>query len=117
MCALALPVGATATTGIETSTSVRVLLTDKGAVWTPALSKLHPDTDTTYEIKVVNQSAKPSSFKLGYRSTKLLPKGQSQFFYFSFHVIGPVKWAATSGKARSSAGTFHVKLQKSFSGG
>jgi hypothetical protein len=115
--ALALPIGASATTGIETSTSVRVLLTDKGAVWTPALSKLHPDTDTTYEIKVVNQSAKPSTFKLGYRTTKVLPKGQSEFFYFSFHAIGDVKWAAASGKAKTSTGTFHVKLQKSFSGG
>jgi hypothetical protein len=115
--ALALPIGASATTGIETSTSVRVLLTDKGAVWTPALSKLHPDTDTTYEIKVVNRATRPGRFKLGYRSTKLLPKGQSQFFYFSFHVIGPVKWTATNGTVKSSTGTFHVKLQKSFSGG
>jgi hypothetical protein len=115
--ALALPIGASATTGIERSTSVRVLLTDKGAVWTPALSKLHPDTDTTYEIKVVNRSAKPSTFRLGYRSTKLLPTGQSEFFYFSFHAIGDVKWASASGKAKTSTGTFHVKLQKSFSGG
>ena len=115
--ALALPIGASATTGIETSTPVRVVLTNKGAVWTPALSKLHPDTDTTYEIKVVNTSAKPSTFKLGYRTTKVLPKGQSEFFYFSFHVIGDVKWASASGKAKTSTGTFHVKLQKSFSGG
>ena len=116
--ALALPMGASATTGIETSTNVRVLLTDKGAVWTPALSKLHPDTDTTYEIKVVNQSAKPSTFKLGYRSTKLLPKGQSQLFYFSFHAIGDVRWTAATGPSRTTdSGTLHVKLQKSFSGG
>jgi hypothetical protein len=115
--ALALPIGASATTGIETSTPVRILLTNKGAIWTPALSKLHPDTDTTYEIKVVNQSGKPSTFKLGYRSTKLLPKGQSQFFYFSFHAIGDVKWAAATATAKTSTGTFHVKLQKTFSGG
>jgi hypothetical protein len=41
--ALALPIGAAATTGIETSTSVRILLTDEGAVGTPALSKLDGD--------------------------------------------------------------------------
>jgi hypothetical protein len=115
--ALALPVGASATTGIETSTPVRVLLTDKGAVWTPALSKLHPDTDTTYEIKVINKSAKPSTFKLGYRSTKLIARGQSQAFYFSFHAIGDIKWDAATTSAKTASGTFHVKLQKTFSGG
>jgi hypothetical protein len=114
--ALALPVGASATTGIETSTSVRVVLTDKGAVWTPALSKLHPDTDTTYEIKVVNSAAKPGTFKLGYRQTKVLARGDSQFFYFSFHAIGPIKWTAATGKAKPTVGIFHVKLQRSFSG-
>src|ERR1700710_359680 len=80
--ALALPVGAAATTGVETSTPVRVILTDKGAQWTPALSKLHPDTDTTYEIKVINKTAKPGTFKIGYRQTKALRKGASQFFYY-----------------------------------
>jgi hypothetical protein len=114
--ALALPVGASATTGIETSTPVRILLTDKGAVWTPALSKLHPDTNTTYEIKVVNQTAKPSTFKLGYRKTKVLQKGASQFFYYSFHAIGDIKWTAAAGKAKTADGVFHVKLQKTFSG-
>jgi hypothetical protein len=115
--ALALPLGASATTGIETSTSVRILLTDKGAVWTPALSKLHPDTDTTYEIKVVNQTTRPSTFKLGYRQTKVLRKGASQFFYYSFHAIGDIRWTAAAGKAKTDDGVFHVKLQKTFSGG
>jgi hypothetical protein len=115
--ALALPIGASATTGIETSTAVRILLTDKGAVWTPALSKLHPDTDTTYEIKVVNQTTKPSTFKLGYRQTKVLRKGASQFFYYSFHAIGDIRWTAAAGKAKTDDGVFHVKLQKTFSGG
>lgn len=114
--ALALPVGASATTGIETSTPVRVILTDKGAQWTPALSKLHPDTDTTYEIKVINKTTKPSTFKIGYRQTKALPKGGSQFFYFSFHLVGDVKWAQTSGST-NKGGVFHVKIQKTFSGG
>jgi hypothetical protein len=114
--ALALPVGASATTGIETSTPVRVILTDKGAKWTPALTKLHPDTDTTYEIKVINRRSKPSTFKIGYRQTKTLPKGASQFFYYSFHLIGNVPWFVASGSTKASTGTFHVKIQKTFSG-
>jgi hypothetical protein len=115
--ALALPVGASATTGIETSTPVRVILTDKGAQWTPALTKLHPDTDTTYEIKVINKRSKPSTFKIGYRQTKTLRKGASQFFYYSFHLVGDVKWVVAHGAAKTNTGTFHVKLQKTFSGG
>jgi hypothetical protein len=114
---LALPVGASATTGIETSTPVRVILTDKGAVFTPALKKLKPDTDTTYEIKVINRTSKPGSFRIGYRATKRLRKGASQFFYFSFHLIGDVKWSAHSGKKTTRHGVFHVKLQRTFSGG
>ncbi|MEO9174164.1 MAG: hypothetical protein ABI317_01535 [Gaiellales bacterium] len=114
--ALALPVGASATTGIETSTSVRILLTDKGAVWTPALKKLHPDTNTTYEIKVINQTRKPSTFKLGYRKTKVLKKGASQFFYYSFHLVGETTWTAAAGKTKTASGVFHVKVQKTFSG-
>lgn len=115
--ALALPVGASATTGVETSTPVRVILTDKGVQWTPSLSKLHPDTDTTYEIKVINKMTRPSTFKIGYRKTKTLGKGASQFFYFSFHLVGDIKWTAASGKATTKGGVFHVKLQKTFSGG
>jgi hypothetical protein len=117
---LALPVAAGATTGIETSTPVRVILTDKGAVWTPALKKLHPDTDTTYEIKVINRAAKPSTFKIGFRQTKVLPKGASQFFYYSFHLIGNVGWAAAPARTKPASafhGILHVKLQKTFSGG
>jgi hypothetical protein len=117
---LALPVGAGATTGIETSTPVRVILTDKGAVWTPALKKLHPDTDSTYEIKVINRATKPSTFKIGFRRTKLLQKGASQFFYYSFHLIGNVGWTAAPARPKAASafhGTLHVKLQKTFSGG
>jgi hypothetical protein len=115
--ALALPVGASATTGIETSTPVRVILTDNGPVFTPTLAKLHPDTDSTYEIKVINKTSKAGSFRIGYRATKRLAKGASQFFYFSFHLIGNVKWSATSGPKPVKNGVFHVKLQKTFSGG
>ena len=117
--ALALPVSASATTGIETSLPVKVVLTEQGAVWTPALSKLHPDTDTTYEIKVINRSAEAHSFKIGYRETKILPKGGSQFFFYSFHLIGQTTWQAKHGNVQGAGfhGTFQVKLQKAFSGG
>jgi hypothetical protein len=117
--ALAFPIAASATTGIETSLPVRVVLTEKGAIWSPALSRLHPDTDTTFEIKVINRSAEPHSFKIGYRETKILPKGASQFFYYSFHLVGRTAWQAKHGDVRAAGfhGTFRVKLQRSFSGG
>ena len=119
LAALTLPMAASATTGIETSVPVRVVLTDKGAVWTPALTKLHPDTDTTFEIKVVNKTAQAHSFRLGYRETKVLPKGASQFFYYSFHLVGRTAWQVKHGTPRGAgqSGVFNVKLPKSFSGG
>ncbi|MDQ1726730.1 MAG: hypothetical protein QOK14_775 [Frankiaceae bacterium] len=119
LTALTLPGAASATTGIETSVAVRVVLTDKGAVWTPALKKLHPDTDTTFEVKVVNKTAQAHSFRLGYRETKVLPKGASQFFYYSFHVVGRTAWQVRHGTPQGAgqSGVFNVKLPKAFSGG
>jgi hypothetical protein len=119
LVALAIPVAASATTGIETSVPVKVVLTEKGAVWTPPLKKLHPDTDTTFEIKVINKTAQPHSFKIGYRETKLLPKGASQFFFYSFHLVGPTAWLVKHGNVQGAGlkGKFNVKIQKSFSGG
>jgi hypothetical protein len=116
--ALAAPLGASATTGIETTVPVKVVLTEKGTVWTPALSKLHPDTDTTFEIKVVNRSTQPHSFKIGYRETKVLPKGHSQFFYFAFHLIGKTPWQVKHGNVQGAghSGKIDVKMRTSFSG-
>ena len=117
--ALAAPLSSSATTVIETSVPVRVVLTDKGTVWTPALAKLHPDTDTTYEIKVINKTAQAHSFRIGYRETKVLPKGASQFFFYSFHLIGRTAWQVKHGNVQGAghSGTLTVKLQKGFSGG
>jgi hypothetical protein len=117
--ALTVTSAASATTGIERSVPVRVVLTDSGAVWTPAISKLHPDTDTTFEIKVINKTTQPHSFKIGYRETKLLPSNGSQFFYYSFHLIGQTSWQVRHGNVQGSghSGKLTVKLQKSFSGG
>lgn len=119
VAALTLPAAASATTGIETSVAVRVVLTDNGAVWTPALKKLHPDTDTTFEVKVINKTAQAHSFRLGYRETRVLPTGASQFFYYSFHLVGPTAWQVKHGSVHGAghSGVFHVTLQKSFSGG
>jgi hypothetical protein len=118
LVALMVPVSASATTGIETSVPVRVVLTDKGAMWTPPLKKLHPDTDTTFEIRFVNRTSQPHSFKIGYRETKVLPKGASQFFYYSFHLIGPTPWLVKHGDVKGAGvkGRFDVKRQKAFSG-
>jgi hypothetical protein len=116
--ALAMPLGASATTGIETSVPVRVVLTDKGAVWTPALSKLHPDTDTTFEVKVINRAVRPHSFQLGYRETKVLPRNGSELFFYSFHLAGPTRWQVKHGNVQGAghSGKVVVKLRKAFSG-
>jgi hypothetical protein len=117
--ALTLPAAASATTGIETSVAVRVVLTEQGAVWSPALRKLHPDTDTTFEIKVINKTTQAHSFRIGYRETKVLPKGASQFLYYSFHVVGRTPWQVKHGTPQGAgqSGVFNVKLPKAFSGG
>ena len=117
-CALAVPSGAAATTGVETSVRVKVLLTANGAVWTPALSKLHPDTDTTFEIKVTNTAAQAHSFKIGYRETKLLRSGATELVYYTFHLVGPTVWLARHGKVQGSSfhGRFDVKVPTPFAG-
>jgi hypothetical protein len=116
---LALPLAAGATTGIEKSVPVKVVLTPKGVVWTPSLRTLRPDTDTTFELKVINRTSQPHSFRIGYRETKLLPVGESQFMFYSFHLIGKTPWQARHGKVQAPGfkGTIDVKLRKSFSGG
>jgi hypothetical protein len=116
---LSVPAGASATTGIETSVPVRVLLTEKGAVWTPALRKLHPDTDTTFEIKVTNRAAQPHSFRIGYRETRLLRKGASEFLYFTFHLVGPTLWQARHGNVQGAGfhGKLNVHVPHPFTGG
>jgi hypothetical protein len=115
--AVALPGGAAATTGIEVTIPIKVTITDRGVVFTPAVRKLHPDTDTTYQVRVVNRASRTHSFRIGYRATKPLAKGASEDFYFTFHTVGKVRWRAYNAKAPSAMGTFDVKLAKGFSGG
>jgi hypothetical protein len=85
----------------------------------PALEELHPDTDTTFEVKVINKTAQAHGFRLGYRETKVLPKGASQFFYYSFHVVGRTAWQVWHGTPQGAGqrGVFTVTLPEAFSGG
>ena len=54
--ALVLTTTAAATTGIEVTIPIKVAITEKGVVFTPAVHELHPDTDTTYRVRVVNRA-------------------------------------------------------------
>jgi hypothetical protein len=79
--------------------------------------ELHPDTDTTYQVRVVNRTSARRAFRLGYRKTRLLAKGATEDFYFTFHAVGKIGWSAGDRKTPRSSGTFDVKLAKGFSGG
>jgi hypothetical protein len=115
--ALLMPHAAPATTGIEVTIPIKVTITDGGVVFTPAVRKLHPDTDTTYQVRVVNRASRTHSFRIGYRVTRPLAKGASEDFYFTFHTVGKVRWRAGPAKAPTAKGIFDVKLAKGFSGG
>jgi hypothetical protein len=118
MCgALVLAPAAGATTGIEVTVPVKVAITEGGVVFTPAATRLHPDTDTTYQVRVVNRTSARRAFQLGYRKTRLLAKGASEDFYFTFHAVGKIRWSAGDVKTPRASGTFDVKLAKGFSGG
>lgn len=114
---LALPGAAPATTGIEVTVPIKVTLSDSGVVFKPAVGKLHPDTDTTYQVRVVNRSSAKRTFRLGYRSTKPLAHGATEDFYFTFHAVGTISWSAGNLQARGAKGVFDVKLAKTFTGG
>jgi hypothetical protein len=113
---LVMPRSASATTGIEVTIPIKVTITDTGVVFTPALRKLHPDTDTTYQVRVVNTTAKKHAFRIGYRSTKPLAKGAAENFFFTFHTVGKVPWGANNTTAPTAKGTFDVKLSKGIAG-
>jgi hypothetical protein len=111
-----MPHGASATTGIEVTFPVRVTITDVGVVFTPALRKLHPDTDTTYHVRVINKASTKHAFRIGYRTTKPLAKGASEDFFFTFHAVGKVPWRASNTTAPTARGIFDVKLSKGIAG-
>ena len=57
------------------------------------------------------------TFRIGYRKTRTLAKGAAEDFYFTFHVVGKIRWSADDVKAPGASGIFDVKLAKTFSGG
>jgi hypothetical protein len=109
---LALPAGAAATTGTRTEHLVKVTLTDTGAVWSPALAKLRPNTGVTFKFTVVNQASQRHWFKVGKRQTKLLPKGGRAVFFYSFVKPGKLPWL--TGEGNVSAASFHGVFKVTF---
>jgi hypothetical protein len=96
-----------ATTAPDITTDVKVTLTEHGVVFTP---RVHPDTDTTLVVKVVNGSKSRRWFRLGGRKTQLLRQGASELFYYSFHLAGPVKWIAGGTGVKTVAGRLYVRV-------
>jgi hypothetical protein len=111
--AFASPPMAGATTGIETTVPVRVTLSDTGVTFSP---KLHPDTDTTLVVRVVNRSSTPRTFTFGFRKTAPLKKGTAVLFYYTFHISGKVPWKSHATSGKTFAGLTNVSIAKMFSG-
>ncbi|HEY2651313.1 MAG TPA: hypothetical protein VGI50_05280 [Solirubrobacteraceae bacterium] len=90
---LALPLAADATTGTQTDLHAKVTITNKGTFWTPATAPRHSaKTGTTVQIKVVNEGPGRHWFRLGTLQTRLLAKGATSTFYYSFSKPGHVAW-------------------------
>ena len=113
VAALASPPSAGATTGIEATVPVRVTLSDSGVLFSP---KLHPDTNTTLVVRVVNRSSSPRTFTFGFRQTPPLKKGGAVLFYYTFHIAGKVPWRSHAAGGKTFAGLTNVSIAKMFSG-
>jgi hypothetical protein len=96
------PTLADATTGVEVTLPVQVILTDQGVTFTPRKLKL--DVDTTLEVKVVKRSSAPRSFRLGFRQTRKLTHGASAFFFFSPTTGGKIAWTSIGSKGKTFTG-------------
>ena len=114
VAALASPPIAGATTGIEATVPVRVTLSDSGVTFLP---KLHPETNTTLVVRVVNRSASPRTFTFGFRRTQPLKRGSAVLFYYTFHVAGKVPWRSHATSGKTFSGLTNVLIAKMFSGG
>ena len=114
VAALASPPIAGATTGIEATVPVRVTLSDSGVSFSP---KLHPDTNTTLVVRVINRSSSPRTFTFGFRWTPPLKKGSAVLFYYTFHIAGKVSWRSHAAGGKTFAGLTKVSIAKMFSGG
>ena len=112
---LALPERAMTTTGIETTVSVRVTLSDRGVMFSP---RLRADTNTTIEVKVINRSSVARRFRFGFRETRSLRPRAAAFFYYSFHLAGRVQWRSRpTARGRTFFGKTHVAVAPMFGGG
>lgn len=103
---------ARATTAPDIVTDVKVTLTAHGVVFEP---RVHPNTDTTLIVKVVNSAKTRRWFQLGGRRTQLLRRGGSELFYYAFHLAGPVKWSSGGAAGKRVAGHLNVRVA-SFAG-
>jgi hypothetical protein len=114
--ALALPAGALATTGTQTDHKVKVTLTAKGVVWSPALAKLHPKTGMTFKFTILNQTTSKHWFSVGKRRSKVLPTGKTEVFFYFFAKPGTVPWVTGLGSVRAVAwhGGFKVTFPGQF---
>jgi hypothetical protein len=114
--ALALPVGASATTGAGVTRVFKVTLTDTGASWKPALRTLDPIVGGRLHITVVNRASASHWFRVGTRQTGLLPRSRSAVFFFTFTKLGRVAWLTGAGNVRSAGyhGFIRVRLPGSF---
>ena len=99
------------TTAPEVTTNVRVTLTEGGVVFTP---RVHPDTNTTLFVQVVNRARRRRWFELAGRKTQALSYGGKELFYYSFHLAGSVPWTSGGPGAKVFRGRIRVAVAKPF---
>jgi hypothetical protein len=108
---LAVPGGASATTGIEVNVALQVNLTKHGVVFS---RKIKATTDTTLEMRITNKTAKPRAFRIGNRVTHFIPPGQSEKLFYSFFIAGKVPWHSVASGAKHYRGAFVVHIPPRF---
>jgi hypothetical protein len=113
LAALLVPVSALATTGTKTDLRATITITAKGTTWSPRIRNRHAATGTTLRVHVVNQGPGRHWFRLGSRQTKLLAKGASATFFYSFYKVGHVAWRSGPSKKLGS-GTIPVHFPVTF---
>lgn len=99
--------GAGATTGTEIVVPVKATLTDSGVRF---VYRMRPNTQTTFLVTVRNRSTSRRTFSLGFRKTRMLPRGTSQTFFYSFQRPGRAYWRSTGAGGKTYRGFFRVRL-------
>jgi hypothetical protein len=113
---LTAPLAALATTGTGVTRKFQVTLTDKRAVWKPALRTLDPIVGARLRVTVVNGSSQPHWFRVGTRQTKVLTKGHKAVFFVPFVKLGKLPWLTGVGSVSAAGyhGVIHVRLPTHF---